>query len=163
MKKIEILIVCILLIIDQGSKFLLESILTQGSIQIIPNFFKLDITYNTGAAWSILSGNVWFLIILSFLILGILIYMYPTIHDSKQKSISYSLLYAGTLGNLIDRIVFGYVKDFFSVRLFHYQFPVFNFADIFIVCGAILLIIVLEREEKENGSIHKRPRKRENR
>ena len=51
------------------------------------------------------------------------------------------MLYAGIIGNLLDRAIFHYVKDFLKFTIFGYEYPVFNFADIFIVVGAILLIV----------------------
>ena len=60
--------------------------------------------------------------------------------------IGYSFLLGGIIGNLIDRLFFGYVIDFIGVIIFNYHFPIFNFADIFIVIGAFL--ILFEKEKK---------------
>lgn len=158
MKKKQLIIIILLLIIDQGSKFYFESLLATSSIVVIPGFFELKMAYNTGAAWSILSGNVWPLIIMNFLILCLLIYLEPTLRESKLKTISFSLLYAGTLGNLIDRILFSHVKDFLSFTIFNYNFPIFNFADMFIVLGAIGLFIVIWKGESEYGSFYRHPK-----
>ena len=65
LKKREMLAIILLLIIDQGSKAWMESVLSQGSITVIPNFFELEFVTNTGAAWSIFSGNVICLIVIS--------------------------------------------------------------------------------------------------
>ena len=78
--------------------------------------------------------------------------MYPTVPKSRLKSISYILLYAGIIGNLLDRMIFHYVKDFLKFTIFGYQFPVFNFADMFIVIGAVLLMIVLWKGDKSHGN-----------
>lgn len=152
MKKREMFIVILLLLIDQGSKAWMESLLAHGSITIVPNFFELDFVTNTGAAWSMFHGNVIFLIIVSLLVLFFLVMMYPTIPKSRLKSISYILLYAGIIGNLLDRMVFHYVKDFLKFTIFGYHFPVFNFADMFIVIGAILLMIAIWKGEKTYGN-----------
>ena len=157
MKKKQLLIIMFLLIIDQGSKFYFEHLLASSSIVVIPDFFELKMVYNTGAAWSILSGNVWPLIIMNFLILALLIYLEPTLRESKLKTISFRLLYAGTLGNLMDRILFGPAKVFLTSTILNYHFPIFNLADTFIVLGAITLLIVLWKGESEYGSFYRRP------
>lgn len=150
MKKKEIILISVLLIVEETFKNILEIITQNKTIDIIPNFFKLEYVKNTGAAWSIFTNQTLFLIIISFVCLIFLTFFKHTIKESKLKMYSFSLLYAGILGNLIDRILFGYVKDFFSVNFFNYDFPVFNIADIFIVSGAFLLIINIWKEEKKN-------------
>ena len=141
MKKRNVMLVILLLLIDQGSKGLMEAILTGNSITVIPNFFSLVFVTNTGAAWSIMQGNTLFLIILGIIAIFSLIFVMPTIKESIWKSISFTMLYAGIIGNLLDRAIFHYVKDFLKFTIFGYEYPVFNFADIFIVVGAILLIV----------------------
>lgn len=141
MKKRNVMLVILLLLIDQGSKGLMEAILTGKSITVIPNFFSLVFVTNTGAAWNIMQGNTLFLIILGIIAIFSLIFVMPTIKESIWKSISFTMLYAGIIGNLLDRAIFHYVKDFLKFTIFGYEYPVFNFADIFIVVGAILLIV----------------------
>ncbi len=141
MKKRNVMLVILLLLIDQGSKGIMEAILTGKSISVIPNFFSLVFVTNTGAAWSIMQGNTLFLIILGIIAIFSLIFVMPTIKESIWKSISFTMLYAGIIGNLLDRAIFHYVKDFLKFTIFGYEYPVFNFADIFIVVGAILLIV----------------------
>lgn len=141
MKKRNVMLVILLLLIDQGSKGLMEAILTGKSITVIPNFFSLVFVTNTGAAWSIMQGNTLFLIILGIIAIFSLIFVMPTIKESIWKSISFTMLYAGIIGNLLDRAIFHYVKDFLKFTILGYEYPVFNFADIFIVVGAILLIV----------------------
>lgn len=141
MKKRNVMLVILLLLIDQGSKGLMEAILTGKSITVIPNFFSLVFVTNTGAAWSIMQGNTLFLIILGIIAIFSLIFVMPTIKESIWKSISFTMLYAGIIGNLLDRAIFHYVKDFLKFTIFGYEYPVFNVADIFIVVGAILLIV----------------------
>lgn len=141
MKKRNVMLVILLLLIDQGSKGIMEAILTGKSITVIPNFFSLVFVTNTGAAWSIMQGNTLFLVILGIIAIFSLIFVMPTIKESIWKSISFTMLYAGIIGNLLDRAIFHYVKDFLKFTIFGYEYPVFNFADIFIVVGAILLIV----------------------
>ena len=68
------------------------------------------------------------------------------------ESIGISFLLGGLLGNLFDRLVFGYVIDFFDFRFGKYNYPVFNIADVFIVCGVILIMIDTFCEWRKNGS-----------
>lgn len=151
MKKSEIILISLLLLVDQSVKWGMERLLETGSLTIIPNFFSLTWSENFGAAWSIFENARWFLIIVGFLSLIVLIIMKQTIPDSLGKRLSTSLLFAGILGNLIDRIVFGYVKDYLHFTFFGYSYPIFNLADVFIVCGAILLIWIIWKEDKKDG------------
>ncbi len=134
--------------IDIATKAL---IISKGNVlfekTIINNFFYLTLTKNTGAAFSLFPKATIFLIIVG--ILGILVINNILIKETlnKFKIVSYSFLIGGILGNLFDRIYNGYVIDFLDFRLFGYNFPIFNFADIFIVIGAFLLIIDLIRSD----------------
>lgn len=109
---------------------------------VIKDFFTIVLTKNTGAAFSFLTGYNWLFIVIGILVLVIFIkyYIYKKEHNNLEI-ISYSLLLGGILGNLIDRIINSYVVDFLSFKIFGYNFPVFNFADTFIVVGVILMII----------------------
>lgn len=133
----------IFLIIDQASKLLVIKLLNPGdSITIIKNFFYIKYTNNTGAAFSILLGKRIFLIVVAILIIGILLYYIKKNKvDGKLNIIAFSLIIGGSLGNLIDRIVRGYVVDFISIKLGSYNFPIFNVADTLIVVGVFLLLI----------------------
>ena len=111
------------------------------SIKVIKNFFYLTYTRNTGAAFSILEdGRILFLVVTVIALLFINKYMNK--EDIKGiDNIIYGMIIGGILGNLLDRIVYGYVIDFLDFKIFGYNYPVFNLADTFIVVGAILLII----------------------
>lgn len=138
-----IILSLIFLIIDQITKILVIKILPlSGSIEIIKNFFYIIPTNNTGAAFSILLGKRIFLIVVAILIIGILLYYIKKNKvDGKLNIIAFSLIIGGSLGNLIDRIVRGYVVDFISIKLGSYNFPIFNVADTLIVVGVFLLLI----------------------
>ena len=146
-KKMFIFII-IFVFIDQLSKGIVNLFMNLNqSIDIIPNFFSLTYVRNTGAAFSILPGSRWLFVILSIVALNI-IYRY-FIYDKeleKKEIIIYSLLQAGIIGNLIDRVLFGYVIDFFDFNIFGFEFAIFNIADIFIVISIILLIIVGDKD-----------------
>ena len=148
MKKI-IKLSSIFLIIDVIIKLIVKNCLfLNQSIKIIDNFFYITYVRNTGAAWSILSGKQLFLILVSlFIVISLFIYLYKKKTYTKIEKIGYSMLIAGAVGNLIDRIVYGYVIDYLNFYIFNYNFPVFNFADTCIVIGIVLLCISSWREE----------------
>lgn len=141
MKKISILSL-IIFIIDQVFKLIIGfSIELNTSFVVIKNFFNISNVHNYGAAFSILYGNRVFLILVSLIALFLVYYFLIKNKDlSKIETAIYSLLIGGILGNLFDRIVYGYVVDFFDFRVFGYDFPVFNIADICIVCSVFLLL-----------------------
>ena len=142
MKKMYI-ISLLVIIIDRITKILVEKFLDGKILVLIKKFFYLTCVRNDGAAFSILENKVLFLIILGVLALGFLIY-YITKHNKNQ--IGYFFLVGGIIGNLIDRIFFGYVIDFIGLEFFGNSFPIFNIADIFIVIGAIF--VIFEKDKK---------------
>ena len=144
----------ILLIIDQISKLLVVKLIDiNSSIELMKNFFYLTYTHNTGAAFSILTGQRLFLILVAIVILIIIInYLRKNKVEGKIDRLAFSLIIGGSLGNLLDRIVRGYVVDFLDFKIFGYNFPVFNLADTFIVIGVFLLLITLTRKEHSNDN-----------
>lgn len=97
---------------------------------------------NTGAAFSSFSGARWFLMILvSVMLIVLLIFTVRYKHKRPLFLISSVMIMSGGVGNLIDRVRLGYVIDYLDVKLFN--FAVFNFADICVVMGAVLLLIFL--------------------
>jgi len=151
MKKKEMLFTTFLLLLDQGTKGIMANILSRGTIQVIPSFFELTFVKNTGASWGILGGQTILLIIVSLVCLFVLAGMFGTMKNTSLKHFAVSFLYAGIIGNLLDRIVLGYVRDFLSFTFGNYSFPVFNFADICIVCGGIMLLLLIWKDEKNHG------------
>lgn len=140
----------ILIVIDQIIKLLINSFMIyNSSIEIVKNFFYLSYVRNEGAAWSILSGNRILLIIVAILAL---IFIYYTLLKDKKLTkldiVTYSLLIGGIIGNLLDRIIHGYVIDYLNFYIFNYNFPVFNFADMLIVISAVLIAISILKEKK---------------
>lgn len=141
------------LFIDQISKYIIIlNMEIQQSIKIIGNFFHLTYVRNYGAAWNIFDGNKIFLIIVGigslFLIYN---YFLKNQHLTKYQTILYGVLMGGILGNLIDRITWGFVIDFLDFNIFGYKFPVFNLADSFIVITMSLIIIELLRDGKNEN------------
>ena len=147
MKKNIYIFTLILLIFDQITKILVESYLTF-PVPIIHSFFSLEKVHNTGAAWGILSDNSIFLVLISGAALILLNrFLYFETKITKTSILGYGLLMGGILGNLIDRLVYGYVIDFLSFTFGTYQFPVFNLADVGIVIGIGILFVEICRGE----------------
>lgn len=138
----------IFLIVDQISKILVVKFLDLNSLTVIKNFFYLTYTNNTGAAFSILTDKRIFLVLVGIIIIILLIY-YLKKHQIKNtiNKIAFALVIGGSLGNLIDRIIRGSVVDFIDIKIFSYNFPIFNLADTFITIGVLLLLININKEE----------------
>lgn len=141
MKKIGI-ISLIVIIIDRILKVLVtNNFVLNVRNKIIDGFFYITNCHNEGAAFSLFSGNVLFLI---FITLIVLLLIYRTINKENVNKIgvlAYGLLLGGILGNLYDRIFYGYVIDYLDFVIFKFNFAIFNLADAAIVIGAILLIV----------------------
>lgn len=121
---------------------------------VIDNFFYITYVKNEGAAWSILTGNRILLIVISIIALTfILSCILRERNITKLEELSYGILLGGIIGNLFDRIAYGYVIDFLDFNIFGYNYPVFNIADCFIVIGVLIMIILSFRGDKnENRS-----------
>lgn len=155
---ISTIIIAVLILIDQLSKYLVVNSFDIGEVKnllSIGGHEILSLTHvrNSGAAWSIMKGNKIFLIVLPLLILGFLVYLiYAKKISSKLETLSLSLIIAGGIGNLIDRIRLSEVVDF--VKTDFISFPVFNFADICVVIGTgifcVYNIIVVPLFKKDN-------------
>ena len=156
MSKKVYIITLLSFIIDQVSKALVSTYFSLNeSVKLIDNFLYLNYINNTGASFSILTNKKYLLIVLSLIAIVIIIRYINTFKNTIFNRIGLGLLLGGILGNLSDRILFGYVKDFISLYIFGYSFPVFNIADICIVVGVIILIISILRGEDKNGSSSK--------
>lgn len=149
-----IILSIIFIIIDQVSKIIVVNNLTNNkSIEVIKSFFYLTYTNNKGAAFSILTGRRILLILVALIVIGVLIYyVRKNKIEGKVNKIALSLVIGGSIGNLIDRILRGAVVDFIDVKIFGYNFPIFNLADTFIVIGVFLLIIEMFRKEHKNDN-----------
>lgn len=140
-------------ILDFVCKFIITHILSfNDSIMVIKNFFYISLVKNTGGAFSIFTGSTFLLIVISFLILlGIFIYIYRNNIKNRVSLIGFGLLIGGAMGNLFDRIYYGYVIDYLDFKLFGYGYPIFNLADSFVVIGAIILLFFTKERVVNNG------------
>jgi signal peptidase II len=134
-----------LIIVDQLSKIWAVATLGSGrDILLWEGVFHLAYIENKGAAFGMLQGKQWFLIIMTIVVLiGIVIYLrkIPRNKSGNWAKFAFVLIISGAIGNLIDRVFFGYVRDFLYFRLI--DFPVFNLADTFVVVGVMVLLVVI--------------------
>lgn len=113
------------------------------ALKIIPNFFHLVEHHNFGVSWSSFENNVFVLYVVPIIALTAFGYLF-TKADFKSKkfySIGLALMIAGTIGNFIDRLSFGYVIDFLQFIFGSYVYPTFNVADMSLVTGVIMFAI----------------------
>lgn len=144
-----ILLFVFLIAVDQAAKFYISTALSLGtSIPVLPGIFHITYICNPGAAFGILANQQMLFIIFSIALFFGAIYFYRHLREGSWR-LRYGtfLLLGGAVGNLIDRIRFGYVIDFFDFRIW----PVFNIADIAICVGVGMLMycVIFEMEETD--------------
>ena len=141
----------ILVFLDQMIKRLaVLRLKNQDPVILIKNVFQLFYLENHGAAFGILQGKRFFFLIITVIIILVLAYCYVRVPYTKKFRILrvvFVMLAAGAIGNFIDRIAQGYVVDFFYFNLI--DFPIFNVADIYVTCSAILLAVLIIFRYKE--------------
>ena len=151
MKKI-LSISFLIFLLDMISKHLMLRLLQIGdSIDVIPNFFSLTLAKNTGIAFSMFQGKIYEVILITIFVIFLLVDMIRHQLSSKIEKIGYAFVIGGALGNLTDRIFYGFVIDFLDFNFWGWDYPIFNLADCFIVIGVILLFI---SNFKERGYYH---------
>ena len=135
------LFAAVIVVLDQVTKYLTVANIPLGTaIPAVPGLFQLTYLCNTGMAFSMLEGGRWFFLIMTaaaFVFLGIVLKKKWITHPTGLWAVA--SIAGGAIGNLIDRIRLGYVIDMIEVTFM--KFAVFNVADCFVVCGAILLVI----------------------
>lgn len=137
-------VIAVILTLDLVTKYVFDDLLANGeTVTVIPFLFNFKLVHNYGAAWGLLAGKQVFLIVLSIVFMAIFIFYYiKEPNKSWLLNITFGFLFAGCLGNLHDRLVFGYVRDFIQFD-FWQSFPIFNFADVALCIGVVLFIIYL--------------------
>jgi signal peptidase II len=139
------ILIIVLVMIDQLTKWMVESMLPlQQQIEVIP-FFSLFRTYNFGVAFSFLDGlGQWPLVVMTGLIICFVFWLWRSIEPNRVLSeYGYALIISGAIGNLIDRAWLGKVVDMvlFHIDSLDFRFAVFNVADTFITIGAAAIIL----------------------
>ena len=137
---IAVAIGILLAVADQVIKIFVSANLKEiGSVSVIDNLLSFTYVENNGVAFGSFAGNRWiFVVLTAALIAAILIYMFRKKPHSKLFYASVALIIGGGIGNLIDRIMYGYVVDYISLSFFP---PVCNFADYCITAGTVLLMV----------------------
>lgn len=134
------IIIAVALTLDLVTK----AVFTNKNITLIPKVLSFVYTENTGGAFSMLSSATWLLIVSSIIFILLIVVtekFYKT--ESKLFLVAYSLILAGAVGNLIDRIIFKYVRDFIKLDFmdFSRMNTIFNVADICVTVGVVLMIL----------------------
>lgn len=151
MNKKHLAIFISIFVLDQATKLIVSSQMAlHESIPVIENFFNITYVQNTGAAWSILEGNMLFFYVITIVALYAMSYYYKEYRHDAWTQLSLVVMMAGTVGNFIDRIRLQYVVDFLDFNLFGYPFPVFNVADIALTLGVASLLLNFVMEEVFN-------------
>lgn len=143
-----LILTTILVVIDQLTKYLtVQNVGLHEIIEVIPNVVSLTHIRNTGAAFSILEGQMLFFYIITLAVIIFLIYyMYTEARNNKILGILLAIVLAGTIGNFIDRLLYQYVID--MIKLEFVDFAIFNVADSYLSIGVILLFIYTLFEER---------------
>ena len=130
-----------ILALDQWVKYWVTVNLPLGeSMPLLPGFMQLRTVHNFGAAWSSFSGMRWLLVaVTSVIVLAVAYVLVRRIVRHPLGVAACFLILSGGLGNIIDRVRLGYVVDMFDFQFMNY--PVFNVADIAVVCGAVLAAV----------------------
>lgn len=134
----------VIVAIDQLTKFLVvENIPLYADVPLLPGVVQLTYAQNTGAAFSILQGQQWLFSLMFAVLTAAILWAYfkKAFPFSKFEWFCIAAVYAGGLGNMIDRLRLGYVVDMIETQFI--DFPVFNVADSFITCGCIALMVSL--------------------
>lgn len=145
----------VIIVLDQVTKWLMVSWLALYETVAVMPYFNLTMAHNYGAAFSFLAQaggwQRWFFIVLAIVISAVLVVWLAKLKPhAKLEAISLSLILGGAIGNVIDRIVYGYVVDFLDVYIGSSHWPAFNVADSAICIGAVLLILDSFKSEPES-------------
>lgn len=147
-----------ILFVDQWTKYVVQQKLAlHQTVEVIQRFFNLVHVRNTGGAFGIFAGerggigSILFVVV-SLIAIGTILFLFVKVReDEKTLSLSFSLVLAGAIGNLIDRLRYGEVVDFLDFYLFSYHWPAFNIADSAICIGIGLIaldLLIRDRKKK---------------
>ena len=145
-----------LLALDQWLKAYVTANIPQGQAQpLVPGLVELRTVHNYGAAWSSFSGQRWLLVAVTCCIVAaVAVLLARRVVRHPLGVAACTMIISGGIGNIVDRVRLGYVVDMFNLLFMEY--PVFNVADIFVVCGAVLGAVYYmwfyERYDKKGGA-----------
>ena len=132
-----------ILILDQITKYLVRTYIPEhASLTVIDKILYFTHTTNTGVSFGLFKGANFVFIIISLLVLAFFVYVKK---KNSKHNLQFSLIFAGIIGNLIDRLLFGHVIDFIDFRIW----PIFNIADMSISFGIIWLVLILWKKGED--------------
>jgi signal peptidase II len=135
----------LVIVLDQFAKTLILGTFQLGDSRTVTPFFNVVRVHNSGAAFSFLAGAAgwqrWFFVALGIAAAGFIVWMLRSHPAQKLFCLAVTMIMGGALGNVIDRVLHGYVIDFIQVHWRDSYFPSFNLADSAITLGAVLLVI----------------------
>lgn len=150
---VSLVTIVFLTIIDQWTKWLaVVNLKGQQPIVLIPGVFELSYVENRGAAFGMMQDQRWFFLIVTSIVLVGIIYLFFRMPFTRHYAVLRTVVVifiAGAIGNLIDRVLLGYVVDFFYFSLI--DFPVFNVADCYVTCTlAVFVVLILFKYKEED-------------
>ena len=135
----------LVVVLDQVTKNLILDSFQLGDTHYVTPFFNLVRVHNTGAAFSFLAGasgwQRWFFVVLGVVASGFIVWMLRSHPTQRLFCFAVTMIMGGALGNVLDRLLHGYVVDFLQFHAGGWYFPSFNLADSAITLGAVLLIV----------------------
>ncbi len=153
---LAMLIAMAVAVADQALKQAVMRLLALGdAVSVIPGFFNITHVRNSGAVWGFFSGQGVALILLSFVCLGVLTAIHRKMRPAPSMRVAVGLIAGGVLGNLCDRLAFGFVVDFLDFHAAGWHWPAFNLADAAICAGMGLYMIAswpVDRADHKNAS-----------
>lgn len=147
-------LIAVLVFFDQLIKYLITQNLTRYQIlPVIDGFFSITHFSNTGAAFSFLANHNWGIYVLTGISVAVAAVLLYALYRLRSRNVFWirfaiALLVSGTIGNMIDRLRFKEVVDYLMFTFGSYTFPIFNLADMCIVCGSILLAVLMLFDKK---------------
>ena len=152
-------IAALIVVADQVTKYAVVQYFAVNNTVAVTSFLNLLLVYNPGAAFSFLSDAAgwqrWFFVAIALIASAWIVYLLRQYPNQRLFALALSLVLAGAVGNVIDRILFGAVVDFLDFHAYGWHWPAFNVADSAITCGALLLIwdAVRPKAREEGGGM----------
>ena len=144
----------LIVVADQVTKYAVVQYFAVNNTVAVTSFFNLLLVYNPGAAFSFLSDAAgwqrWFFVSIALIASAWIVYLLREYPNQRLFALALSLVLAGAVGNVIDRILFGAVVDFLDFHAYGWHWPAFNVPDSAISCGALLLIWDALRQGKKS-------------
>ena len=148
----------VVLLLDQVTKLWVSAELALYQSIEVTSFFNIRLAHNTGAAFSMLSEaggwQRWFFTVLAVLVCGLLLWWLVRLERGMRATAAgYALIIGGALGNVWDRVCYGYVVDFLDFHWAGWHYPTFNIADAAITLGATLLLLDVLRAQRQADQV----------